>query len=327
MLSNLLENPKLFRHLVEDLPMGIYIVDRGRRIRFWNHGAEHITGHLAHEVVGLVLDDVVQACDEHGIRLSEERRPVSTTLQQREAQECTAFYLHKGGYRVAVRIRTRPILEYGDTIGGVSVLFEEAAIAEGKNEDEVKNEGEDKSKDRNKGAAVKPMYGCLDPITGVPSRRLTRAVMHECMTGMEESQVGFGMLRIRVLGLDEFRSKHGPQSVAPFLRATAHTLRRTLGEETFLGCWSENEFLAVLASASPVRVAATAETLFHLLSQSEVLWWGDRFLVQAAIDYIIATPGRDLDSILLEMKPLHSSGAEKAKAMGAVDTVRFRGSF
>jgi PAS domain S-box len=319
MFSNLLENPKLFRHLVEDLPMGIFIVDPGRRIRFWNHGAEHITGHLAHEVVGLVLDDVVQACDEHGMRLSAEQRPVSMTFQQREAQQGTAFYLHKGGYRVAVRIRTRPILEYGDTIGGVSVLFEEAAI------DESKNENDDDK--QNKVSAVKPMYGCLDPTTGVPSRRLTRAVMHECMAGMEESQVGFGMLRIRVLGLDEFRSKHGPQSGAPFLRATAHTLRRTLGEETFLGCCGENEFLAVLASASPVRLTATAETLFHLLSQSEVLWWGDRFLVQAAIDYIIATPGRDLDSLLLEMKPLHSSGAEKAKAIGAADTVRFRGSF
>ena len=321
MLSNLLENPKLFRHLVEDLPMGIFMVDPGRRIRFWNHGAEHITGHLAHEVVGLVLDDVVQACDEHGIRLSAEERPVSMTFQEREAQQCTAFYLHKGGYRVAVSIRTRPILEYGDTIGGVSVLFEEAAIEESRNEDG------DQNKDKNKPATVKPMYGCLDPITGVPSRRLTCAVMNECMAGMEESQVGFGLLRIRVLGLDDFRSKHGPQSVAPFLRATAHTLRRTLGEETFLGCWSENEFLAVLASASPIKVSATAETLFHLLSQSEVLWWGDHFLVQAAIDYTIATPGRDLDTLLLEMKPLHSSDAEKAKAMGAIDTVRFRGSF
>src|SRR5579859_5241963 len=48
MFSNLLENPKLFRHVVEDLPVGIYIVDRDLRIRFWNRGAEHLTGHLAH---------------------------------------------------------------------------------------------------------------------------------------------------------------------------------------------------------------------------------------------------------------------------------------
>ena len=306
MVSNLLDNPKLFRHLVEDLPMGIYIVDPERRIRFWNHGAEHITGHLSYEVVGLVLDDVVQACDRHGSRLAGEQRPVTTTISEREPQQCTAFYLHKGGHRVAVKIRTRPILEYGDTIGGASVLFEEAFL-----------EHE---------SSVSPMYGCLDPVIGIPSRRLTRAVMYECLAGMEESHTGFGLLRIRVLGMEEFRLKHGPQSVVPFLRATAHTLRGSLDEEKFLGCWGENEFLAVLPSASPLTVATTAETLFNLLSQSEVLWWGDHFLVESEIACTVATPGSDLESLLREMKPLHSSATTTAKAAGATgNSARLRG--
>jgi GGDEF domain-containing protein len=203
-----------------------------------------------------------------------------------------------------VKIRTRPILEYGDTIGGASVLFEEAILEHQ--------------------SSVPPMYGCLDPITGIPSFRLTRAVMYECMAGMEESHIGFGLLRIRVLGLREFRAKHGPQAVAPFLRATAHTLRRTLDEEKFLGCWGENEFLAVLPSASPLTVATTAETIFNLLSHSEVLWWGDHFLIESEIACTVATPGSDLETLLDGMKPLHSSGA--AKAAGAVNnSVRLRG--
>ena len=306
MVSNLLDNPKLFRHLVEDLPMGIYIVDLERRIRFWNHGAEHITGHLSYEVVGLVLDDVVQACDRHGNRLAGEQRPVTTTISEREPQQCTAFYLHKGGHRVAVKIRTRPILEYGDTIGGASVLFEEAFL--------------------DHQSSMPPMYGCLHPVIGIPSRRLTRAVMYECMAGMEESHTGFGLLRIRVLGMEEFRLKHGPQSVVPFLRATAHTLRGSLDEDKFLGCWGENEFLAVLPSASPVTAATTAETLFNLLSQSEVLWWGDHFLVESEIACTVATPGSDLESLLREMKPLHSSATTTAKAAGATgNSARLRG--
>ena len=306
MVSTLLDNPKLFRHLVEDLPMGIYIVDTQRRIRFWNHGAEHITGHLAHEVVGLVLDDIVQACDRNGDRLSGEQRPVNTTISEREPQQCTAFYLHKGGHRVAVKIRTRPIIEYGDTIGGASVLFEEAIL-------EYQS-------------SVPPMYGCLDATTGIPSQRLTRAVMYECMAGMEESHIGFGLLRIRVLGMREFRAKHGPQAVVPFLRATAQTLRRSLDGEKFLGCWGENEFLAVLPSASPVTAATTAETLFNLLSLSEVLWWGDHFLIESEIACTVATPGSDLESLLQKMKPLHSSGTAKPKAAdGTNKSVRLRG--
>jgi len=300
MSSDFLDNPKLFRHLVEELPVGIYIVDRERRVRFWNRGAEHLTGHLGHDVVGHVLEDTVQACDRRGNSLSGERCPVTMTIHLRQPQQCTIFYLHKNGHRTAVRVRTQPILEYGDAIGGATVFFEEAFVYR----EELSGP---------------PMYGCLDAATGVPSRRLTRAVLNECMAGMEESHTGFGLLRIRVLGLEEFGSKHGPQSVVPFLHTTAQTLRNSLDAESFLGCWGENEFLVVLPSASPMMVAMTAEILLNLLSHSEVSWWGDRFLVEAEVTYTVAGVGRGLESILREMKPAHSKGMAKAAVVGVAN--------
>jgi PAS domain S-box-containing protein len=296
MVSNLLENPKLFRHLVEDLPVGIYIVDQERRIRFWNHGAERITGHMSHDVVGHPLEDAIQICDRRGNSLSGEHCPVTMTLNLRKGQQCTAFSLHKSGHRTAVRIRTRPILEYGDAIGGVTVLVEEAFTY--------------------REASEPAMYGCLDATTGIPSPRLTRAMLNECMERLKETRRGFGLLRVKMVGLDEFRAMHGPQSVAPFLRTSAHTLRHCLDAENFLGCWGENEFLAVLLSASPVMVAMTAEILSNLLSHSEVLWWGDRFAIQAEVTYTVATADADLETLLRGMKPSHVSGVTKAAAAG-----------
>jgi PAS domain S-box-containing protein len=296
MSSHLLENPKLFRHLVEDLPVGIYIVDQDGLIRFWNRGAEHLTGHLSHEVVGHVFEDIVRACNRRGNNLSGGHCPVTMTLSQRQPQQWTAYYLHKNGHRLAVTIRTLPILEYGDTVGGAAVLFEEAHVYH-------ESSGE-------------PMYGCLDANTGVPSYRLTRALINECIAAMEKSHLGFGLLRIRVLGLEEFRSEHGPQSAVPFLRTAAQTLRHSLDAENFLGRWGENEFLAVLSSASPVMVATMAETLWNLLGHSEVLWWGDRFLVETEVSYTIATPGADVESLLREMKPSHPSKTAKTALAG-----------
>lgn len=312
MFSNLLENPTLLRHVLEDLPAGIYILDQERRIRFWNRGAEHLLGHLAHDVVGHVLEEVLHSCDQWGDSLNGELCPVTMTSSPGQPQQCVAFYLHKNGHRVAVKVKTRPILEHGDAIGGTTVLFEEALVCR-----------EDSS-----GA---PMYGCLDATTGIPSHRLTRAVLSECLASLAESHTGFGVLRIRVLGLDEFRSKHGPQSVLPFLRTAAQTLRHSLDVESFLGCWGENEFLAVLPSASPVTVSATAESLWNLLAHSEVSWWGDRFLVQTEVAYAVACPGTNLDALLGAMKVSHTSGAAKSAAAGgaagatANDTTRLRG--
>lgn len=293
MLSNFLDNPKFFRRLVEDLPIGIYVVDRNRIIRFWNQGAEHITGYLAQEVVGHVLEDVVQSCDRYGNSFNGEERPVTVTLNERRSLHCTAFFLHKSGHRVPVEVRTLPLPEHGAGIEGVTVLFEEVFA--------YREE-----------SSAPAMYGCLDGTTRIPSRRLTRALLNECMAGMEESQVGFGLLRIRVLGLEDFSKKHGPQSIAPFLRTAARTLRHSLHTENFLGCWGEYEFLAMLPSAGPVTVATTAETLWNLLSHSEVSWWGDRFLVKSEVAYTLATSGKDLETLLREMKPSHSSGSSGA---------------
>jgi two-component system cell cycle response regulator len=307
MSSHLLDDSKLFRHVLEDLPVGIYLLDRERRICFWNHGAEHLTGHLAHEVVGHVLEDVVKACDRQGNNLRGEHCPVITTLHHGEPRQCTAFYLHKDGHRTPVNIRTRAIFEHEDAIAGVTVLFEEAFA-------------------HREESSGPPMYGCLDAITGVPSLRLTKAVLNECTVGVAESHIGFGVLRVRVLGLEAFRSKHGAQAVLPFLRTAANTLRHGLNPENFLGCWGEHEFLAVLPSTSPVTVATTAEMLWNLLSHSEVSWWGDRFPVETEIAYTVVNAGNDLESLLREMKPAHSSQMSQALAAGAGnDSGRLRG--
>jgi len=306
MFHNLLENPKLFRHVLEDLPVGICIVDRERKIRFWNRCAEHLTGHLGQEVVGHVLEDIVQACDRRGNRWTGEQCPVTIALWHGLPQQCTAYYLHKHGHRVALRIRTLAVLGPGEAIEGAAVLMEETFVYS----EELPGP---------------PMYGCVDATTGIPSRRLTRAVLNECMAGVEESHLGFGVLRIRVLGLEEFRAKHGPQSVVPFLRTAAQTLRHSLDAENFLGCWGENEFLAVLPTASPVTVATTAETVWNLLRQSEVLWWGDRFPIESEVAHAMAAAGSNLESLLREMVASHSSAEAKPAAAGDDDSGQLRG--
>jgi len=297
-MSGQSNDPALFQSLVENLPIGIYILDRERRIRFWNRGAEQITGYLAHEVMGQACRGILEHCDRHGRALCGDRCPVSATLHDGQPQQAYVFSLHKQGHRLGVQVRTLPLLGGEDMINGVAVVFEEALS------------------DSRPEALGRLMFGCLDPITGIPSQRLTRAVLSECLAGLEQSHGGFGVLRIRVLGLDEFRAKHGPQSVIPFLNTTAQTLRHSLDPESFLGRWGEDEFLAVLQSASPIRVASAAETLLNLISHSEVSWWGDRFLIEAVVAYTVARPGDKLETLLRDMQQPHTAAGAGESSPG-----------
>jgi PAS domain S-box-containing protein len=42
----------VFRNILESLLTGVCVVDMQKKIVFWSDGAERITGHLRHEVIG-----------------------------------------------------------------------------------------------------------------------------------------------------------------------------------------------------------------------------------------------------------------------------------
>ncbi|HTR23221.1 MAG TPA: PAS domain S-box protein [Terriglobales bacterium] len=294
MSLNFFEDPLFPRLALEQLPVGIYLVDRDGRIRFWNRGAEHIVGHLAHEVIGrLSSDHTIEARDGEGEAMDQDSCPVMATLRDGQPHHVKANFLHKEGHRVPVTIRSQPILRHGDSIDGAIVLFEEHSESQ-------HDPGELSS------------FGFLDPTTGIPGHRLTRAVLADAMAAMEQSQHKFGILRIRILGLDEFRSKHGPRSIVPFLRTTAHTLQHGLDLTNFLGRWGEDEFIAVLPSSNPIATATAAATAWTLVTGSEVRWWGDRFPIQAVVMHAVAQPGDKLDRLLNGLEPTHAAAAGRA---------------
>jgi PAS domain S-box-containing protein len=52
-----LSNPRLFETVLDSLEAGVYLVDRHRKIVYWNHGAERISGYLRQDVTGRFCRD------------------------------------------------------------------------------------------------------------------------------------------------------------------------------------------------------------------------------------------------------------------------------
>ena len=290
-MENFFDNPDLYRSVLETLPVGVFIADRKGTVRFWNRGAERLVGHLAHAAVGQQASGpLLDPCDRKGHKLAGDHDPLTVTLTNGHPQQCLAYFRHHNGNRVAVRIQTSPILENNDAIAGAVVVFEEGFMF----------------REESSGP---PMYGCLDSATGIPSHRLTRAVLNECMADLETSRHGFGLVRLRILGLDEFRSKHGIQSVSPILRTAAQTLRHSLDPGIFVGRWGEDEFIVVLSSANHMTTRVAADTVWSMVSRSEVSWWGDSFPIQAVVTYTVAQPGDQLEKLMNGLEPAHAAAA------------------
>src|ERR1700689_1803895 len=93
-----LRDGELHKALLDHLEAGIYMVDRGRRILYWNRGAEQISGFLAQDVAGAFCQGdllMLWACSGRG--MCGENCPLSTVMFDGKPREHTFFLRHRHG--------------------------------------------------------------------------------------------------------------------------------------------------------------------------------------------------------------------------------------
>jgi PAS domain-containing protein len=90
-----LEDPEVFRAVLDSLKIGVCVVDPDRKMAFWNDRAEEITGYLRQEVLGRTCrEDLLIPYDEGNVGLSERVSPFLTAMRDGKAQAVRVF-LHQ----------------------------------------------------------------------------------------------------------------------------------------------------------------------------------------------------------------------------------------
>ena len=278
-----LDNPEIFRSILETLPTGVYLVDRNRKILFWNGGAENVTGYLGQDVVGHFLREHLLAADKEvkGAHLDPND---SLRVAFRDGKSTTAHVsiLHKEGYRVPIVLRTVPIR---DERGAVMVAVECFEINVSLSE-------------RTRRLAEVAKLGCLDEMLGIPARSFMEPHLREKLTAFEERHIHFGILLIQVEKMDHLRAARGPGVVPAIHRVVSQTIENSLRPTDLVGCWSEYQFMAVLMGCRETSVNFVARRIMNRISQSEIEWWGDTFSVTAAFGGTGSRPGDTLELLL-----------------------------
>ena len=103
---------------------GVYIVDRQRRILFWNHGAEEITEFPAAEVTGRrCADNILNHIDEDGRPLCRQGCPLTESLRTGIHVRRKVFPRMKSGIRLPVLTHVAPIHDAAAKIIGAIEVF------------------------------------------------------------------------------------------------------------------------------------------------------------------------------------------------------------
>lgn len=272
----------LYKQLLDELYDGVYFVDRERRITYWNHGAERLSGYHAGEVIGCFChDNLLRHIDNQGRQLCHDLCPLAATIRDGQPRQADVTLHHKGGFRVPVHIRVAPIRDAaGAIIGAVEVFsdnsYQQAALEE---------------VERLRALAL------LDPLTGIGNRRYIESSILGRLEEFRRYNWPFGVIMIDVDHFKIVNDTFGHLIGDEVLKMVANTLLRNVRSFDVVGRWGGEEFAVVAQNIGGNMLQTLAERLRLLVEQSSLPTAAGNVSVTISLGAAIAVVDDTADSL------------------------------
>jgi diguanylate cyclase (GGDEF)-like protein/PAS domain S-box-containing protein len=304
-----LKDPEIYRMALDSLQTGVCLMDRDRRIFFWNEGGERITGYHRHDVVGYSCQhNILPHCDGRACDSCGASCPISRSVLDGKSTHARIELRHREGHRIPTRVWFVPIRDQHGQIIGVAQSFDRQIL------------GNEDRRQRNLAA-----HGCLDEITDVPNHSFTEFHLQENLDSFAKYQLPFGIMLVQIDALDHFQSAYGRDAGDAILRVTAQTLKNALRPSDFLGRWEDTRFLVILTNATSAGVHAASERVRRLISCAGLQWWGDELMVTASLGAASAQGGDTIRSLIdRATHSIQHTPVKHASAAASADGTIFR---
>jgi diguanylate cyclase (GGDEF)-like protein/PAS domain S-box-containing protein len=276
-------DPEIYRIVLESMQTGLYMVDCEQRIRFWNEGAEKITGYLRQDVVGHFCRDFFPPQKEEGKNgICEIGGALASVLRDGRPAIAEITLRHKAGHQVMVRIRAVPIRDAAGLVIGAAESIDADPWAF-------------EADRRHRKLAS---YGCLDEATGVLSDSYIQTHLRESLTTFVEHNIPFSILCVQFDSRGRFRRTYGGSAASSALRVVAQTLEGNLRPTDFVGHSGGSSFLAILTECNPFEFCRARERVQNKVNSTKIKWWGDELPVDVTFGGTTVELGDNEKSIM-----------------------------
>jgi diguanylate cyclase (GGDEF)-like protein/PAS domain S-box-containing protein len=241
--------------IVDNLQDGLYLVDRSRRIIYWNKAAERITGFSAVEVLGRpCADNILIHVDAEGTSLCAGACPLTATMRGEGPQCCSVFLHHSRGHRVPVAVHAMPLLDrQGAMVGAVESFSETSPV------DDLRHR-----------VISLERLALIDPLTELPNRRYLQSELEAQLARLRRSGIPCGVILMDIDHFKRFNDEFGHEVGDLALQTVARTCAAVVRQGDLIGRWGGEEFLAVLPNAGRAAIEGIAARLCNLVRQSRV---------------------------------------------------------
>ncbi len=274
-----------FRILADQLFDGVYILDRQRRIIYWNRAAEQITGFHRDEVVGMnCWDSVLIHVDEQGRSLcSGGACPAARVMRTGDVIEEEVFLHHKQGHRLPVRTRILPMRDASGQISGAMEVFRDITSQISAREEIAELE----------------RLSLLDTLTEIGNRRFVEAQLHARLDELERYGWVFGVLFCDIDKFKPFNDQYGHKVGDQVIKVVARTLAACVRPSDLVGRWGGDEFLAVITRVERWQLYAIAERVRSMVQASRLPTGAQRELgLTLSIGAALAQPGDNAERVV-----------------------------
>jgi diguanylate cyclase (GGDEF)-like protein/PAS domain S-box-containing protein len=250
-VNHAIDKSALFDSLFE----GLYLVDRDRRIVYWNRSAEAITGWRSEQAVGRhCFDDMQMHIDNQGACACNGHCPLLAAMKSGGLVEASTFLNHNQGHRVPVSLRTLPLRDAHGTIVGAAELIRDESPTAGLLERlrEVEK------------------LALLDPLTKLANRRYIEETIEQRCTEMKRYKWESGILFIDVDNFKSVNDTHGHTIGDALLVAVAATLVANSRPFDFFGRLGGDEFVGIIRNVGFDELKQIAEKLRMLIESQRV---------------------------------------------------------
>ncbi len=272
-----------YRDLLDNLYDGVYFVDRGRIITYWNKGAERLSGFAGGEVLGSCCrDNILVHVDHQGRMLCAEGCPLAATMEDGLERQAEIFMRHKEGHRLPVQVRVRPVRDVEGHITGAVEIFSDnsARMADLQKIEELQQQA------------------FFDPLTALANRRYLELSLQSRLEEMARYGWRFGVLFLDVDHFKCINDRYGHETGDMALKMVAKTLANCSRSFDTVGRWGGEEFVAIVVGAEDGDIMTAAERLRQVIAHSALGAGDGTIQMTVSIGATRAAPGDTPQSLV-----------------------------
>lgn len=291
-------DPSQYREILKVLPNPVYVVDRERRIVFWNRAAESFTGYARSEVTGRrCLETPLKHCDENFVNLCENGCPLHQTIQDGKPREAKVFLHRKDGQRQAVRVRCAAVRDPSGAVVGAVETFEER-----QQQETVKPSAPSRPR---------TIRRRIDIRTGLADHDSVLGFLEACVEDFAQQPTPVSVLSVAIDEFTEFRKARGQQATSRILQALAEMLSGNLNKNDLVGYFSENRFVAVMPDCPATALASIGNRLRQAAQTASISWWGDQLSVSISAGGTVLRTEDSAESIIARAERVLQKALDK----------------